>query len=179
MMRHSITGTLRAAGLHERSLSRFSIGARASTRHSRSNSSQSLEDVWQRRNNCKEDSDSRYVGKRNGKPRQSGFRPEYQDSRGKSNSGQRAGIGAAGSEPRSRFVCAIFVSELAGEHLLFLPCTINLQWNEHHERPEKSRNTGEKKHSSERQSPKDVNGVPNPRIQAIRDEYLRFGTHRK
>src|SRR5215469_11922657 len=121
MMRHSITGTLRAAGLHERSLSRFSIGARASTRHSRSNSSQSLEDVWQRRNNCKEDSDSRYVGKRNGKPRQSGFRPEYQDSRGKSNSGQRAGIGAAGSEPRSRFVCAIFVSELAGEHLLFLP----------------------------------------------------------
>src|SRR5215472_5811773 len=87
------------------------------------------------------------------------------------------GIGAADSEPRSRFVRAVFVSELGSEHLLFLPCTIKLQWNEHHERTDKFRSTGDEKYSRERQSPKDVNGVSNSRIQTVRDERLRLGTH--
>jgi hypothetical protein len=69
---------------------------------------------------------------------------------------------------RLRFICSAIKRETAKSAMEQPP-----------EHPEKPGAAGEQEYARNRQSRKDVNRISNPRIQAVRDERLRLGTHRE
>ncbi len=95
---------------------------------------------------------------------------------GKANQAKCA-LSSSLSEPCSRFISLAFVTESCPKDFFFLACSINLQWNNRDEEPERARLVDVEKDPRDPQTSENVDGVANSRIKAVGYEGLSLRAH--